>query len=101
MANSVYPGMSHEEEVNIRLEYGPHIPGPLAHPAPRRAPYRRALPFISVRDYLRAYIRSSLDAFKEQQGIDKYNARFLQRVTDFVERGMHNILAIVEWLSQC
>jgi hypothetical protein len=89
------------EEVNIRLEYDPCIPGLLAHPAPRRAPYRRALPFISVRDYLRAYIRFSLDVFKQQQGIDKYKARFPQRVTEFVERGMHNILAIVEWPSQC
>jgi hypothetical protein len=58
--------------------------------------YNLGGPFTSVRDYLRAYICSSLDAFKRQQGIDEYKARFLQRVTDFVEGGMHNIPAIVE-----
>ncbi|TAQ89739.1 hypothetical protein B7494_g1914 [Chlorociboria aeruginascens] len=39
--------------------------------------------FTTVRDYLRAYICSSLDPFKRQQGINEYMARFLQRVTDF------------------
>lgn len=53
-------------------------------------------PFTSIRDYLRAYICSSLDAFKRQQGIDEYKTRFLQRVTDFVQGSMHNIPAIVE-----
>lgn len=53
-------------------------------------------PFTSVRDYLRAHICSALVAFERQQGIDEYKARFLQRVKDFVERGMHCIPAIVE-----
>src|ERR1700694_2081845 len=53
-------------------------------------------PFVSVHDYLCAYICSSLEAFKRQQGIDEYKARFLQRVTDFAEVGMHKIPAIVE-----
>lgn len=39
--------------------------------------YRLGGPFTSVRDYLRAYIRSSLEALKRQQGIDEYKERFL------------------------
>jgi hypothetical protein len=53
-------------------------------------------PFSFVRDYLRAYIRASLDAFRRQEGIDEYKERFLQQVTDFVEGGMPNIPQIVE-----
>ncbi|MCJ1344451.1 hypothetical protein MMC31_002654 [Peltigera leucophlebia] len=53
-------------------------------------------PFISVRNYLRTHICSALDAFKRQQGSKEYKARDLQRVTDFVERVMNYIPAVVE-----
>ena len=53
-------------------------------------------PFSSVREYLRAYIRSSLVALEKQQGIDEYKERFLGRIRDFVDNRMHHIPAIVE-----
>lgn len=62
IANSVYPRMSHEEKLvfvrNMALAFQAtwHIPLP------------------KERDYLRAYISSSLSAFKCQQGIDEYKA---------------------------
>ena len=118
MANSVYPRMSHEEKLvfvrhmalafqatwRITLPKGRLIgelcttetdDGVVLDVGPDRH-YNLGGPFTTVRDYLRAYICSSLDSFKRQQGIDEYKARFLQRVTDFVEGGMHNIPAIVE-----
>jgi hypothetical protein len=118
MANSVYPRMSHEEKLifvrNMALAFQAcwRIPLPkerligelcavqdgncvVLTVGPDRH-YSLGGPFDSVRDYLRAYIYSSLDALKRQQGIDEYKERFLQRVTDFVEGGMHNIPIIVE-----
>ena len=118
ITNSVYPRMSHEEKLvfvrNMALAFQAtwHIPLPkerligelcaaqagdciVLSVGPDRQ-YSLGGPFASVRDYLRAYICSSLDAFKRQQGIDEYKTRFLQPVTDFVEGGMHNIPAIVE-----
>jgi hypothetical protein len=53
-------------------------------------------PFRSVREYLRAYIRSSLVALEKQQGIEEYKERFLERIRDFVDNHMHSIPAIVE-----
>ncbi|KUJ14302.1 uncharacterized protein LY89DRAFT_686780 [Mollisia scopiformis] len=118
MANSVYPRMSHEEKLifvrNMALAFQAcwRIPLPKERligelcavqdgncvvftVGPDRH-YSLGGPFDSVRDYLRAYIYSSLDALKRQQGIDEYKERFLQRITDFVEGGMHNIPMIVE-----
>lgn len=118
IANSVYPHMSHEEKLvfvrNMAVAFQAiwHIPLPkprligelcatqvgdhiILNVGPDRH-YNLGGPFTSVRDYLRAYICSALDAFKRQQGIEEYKARFLQRVTDFVEHGMHCIPAIVE-----
>jgi hypothetical protein len=51
---------------------------------------------LSLIKILRTYICSSLDAFKRQQVIDEYKARLLQRITNFVEGGMHNIPTVVE-----
>lgn len=91
MANSVYPGMSHEEKVlfvrNMDLAFQASWRIPLAKErligelcavqagdgivltiGPDRH-YSLGGPFTSVRDYLRAYICSSLDTFKWQQGI--------------------------------
>lgn len=118
MANSIYPHMSHEEKLifvrkmALAFQVSWCIPLPkerligelcavqagdstVLTVSPDRH-YNLGGPFTSVRDYLRAYIYSSLDGFKRQQGIDEYKARFLERVTDFVEGGMHNIPAIVE-----
>ncbi|KAK3337700.1 hypothetical protein B0T19DRAFT_348920 [Cercophora scortea] len=53
-------------------------------------------PFSSVREYLRAYIRSSLVALEKQQGIEEYKDQFLERIKTFVNLGMHNIPAVVE-----
>lgn len=118
IADSVYPHMSHQEKLvfvrNMALAFQAIWNIPL--PKPRLIGELRATksgdliilnvgpdrhyslggPFTSVRDYLRAYICSALDAFKRQQGIEEYKARFLQRVTDFVEHDMHYIPAIVE-----
>ncbi|KAM5365753.1 hypothetical protein ACJZ2D_010822 [Fusarium nematophilum] len=53
-------------------------------------------PFSSVRDYLRAYIKSALTSLEKQQGIDDYKETFLDRIRDFVNNGLHNIPAVVE-----
>ncbi|KAM5473641.1 hypothetical protein MauCBS54593_002438 [Microsporum audouinii] len=53
-------------------------------------------PFSSVREYLQAYIKSSLVALEKQQGIEKYKEKFLERIGDFVKNCMHKIPAIVE-----
>ncbi|KAK4038308.1 hypothetical protein C8A01DRAFT_17583 [Parachaetomium inaequale] len=54
-------------------------------------------PFHSVRDYLRAYIRSSLVSLQRQQGIEEYKARFLHRIEDFVKNRLDDgIPAVVE-----
>jgi hypothetical protein len=118
MANSVYPLMPHAKKLafvrhmalafqatwHITLPKGRLVgelcasetdDGVILDVGPDRH-YNLGGLFTTVRDYLRAYICSSLDSFKRQQGIDEYKARCLQRVTDFVEGGMHNIPAIVE-----
>jgi hypothetical protein len=118
IAASVYPRMSHQEKLlfvrNMALAFQALWRTPLPKErligdlwaawagdgiALRVGPDRHhnlGGPFASVRDYLCAYICASLEAFKRQQGIDEYKARFLQRVTDFVESGMHNIPTVVE-----
>ncbi|RYO85642.1 hypothetical protein DL766_008813 [Monosporascus sp. MC13-8B] len=53
-------------------------------------------PFTSVREYLRAHIRSSLIALEKQEGIEEYKERFLDRIRDFVGNRLQNIPAIVE-----
>ncbi|GAO16986.1 hypothetical protein UVI_02022360 [Ustilaginoidea virens] len=53
-------------------------------------------PFSSVRDYLKAHVRSALVRLEKQQGIDDYKERFLDRVRNFVDGSLHNIPAIVE-----
>ncbi|RMJ07737.1 hypothetical protein BHE90_006823 [Fusarium euwallaceae] len=53
-------------------------------------------PFTSVREYLRAHIRSSLVALEKQQGIEEYKERFLDRIRDFTNNHLENIPAIVE-----
>jgi hypothetical protein len=53
-------------------------------------------PFSSVRDYLRAYIKSALTNLEKQQGIDDYKETFLGRIRDFVNNYLHSIPAIVE-----
>ena len=52
-------------------------------------------PFPSVREYLQAYIKSSVLALVKQQGIDEYKDTFLKRIQDFVNTRM-NIPATVE-----
>ena len=118
MANSIYPHMSHEHKLifvrkmALAFQASWHIPLPKERLIGELCAVQNGDstvltvdpdrhnnlggPFTSVRDYLRAYICSSLDAFKRQQGIDEYKTRFLRRVTDFVEDGMHNIPTIVE-----
>ncbi|MCJ1387069.1 hypothetical protein MMC17_010198, partial [Xylographa soralifera] len=89
MANSIYPRMSHEEKLIFGRLIGElcavQAGGSTVLTVSPDRHYNLGGPFTSVRDYLRAYICSSLDAFKRQQGIDEYKTRFLRRVTDFVE----------------
>ncbi|KAL2753551.1 hypothetical protein ACRALDRAFT_1035483 [Sodiomyces alcalophilus JCM 7366] len=53
-------------------------------------------PFSSVREYLRAYIKSSLVALEKQEGIEEYKERFLEQIRDLVHNRLRNIPAIVE-----
>lgn len=48
--------------------------------------YNLGGPFIAVRGYLRAYIRSSFSALAKQQGIDEYKGRYLGRIEEFIDR---------------
>lgn len=52
--------------------------------------------FSSVRDYLRAHIRSSLAALEKPNSIKDYQDLYLDRIRYFVENNMHQIPAIVE-----
>ncbi len=120
VASSIYPRLSHEErlvlvskmarafqacwqlqlprprligEVNASLAEDGQITlevGPDRH-------HGLGGPFSSVREYLRAYIRSSLKALKKQQGIDEYKAQFLDRIEAFVNTRLDtSIPSIVE-----
>ncbi|KAK4144547.1 uncharacterized protein C8A04DRAFT_36543 [Dichotomopilus funicola] len=105
IASSVYPQLSHKEklvflprpcligEVNasqaedgkITLQIGPDRHHGLGGP------------FSSVREYLGAYIRSSLDALKKQQGIEEYKAQFLNRTEAFLNTRLDTAIpSIVE-----
>lgn len=53
-------------------------------------------PFSSVREYLQAYIRSSLVALEKQQGIEEYKEKYLEPIRYFVNTRISNIPAIVE-----
>ncbi|KAF4996595.1 hypothetical protein FDECE_12364 [Fusarium decemcellulare] len=118
MASSVYPRLSHEERLNFvqkmalafqacwRIQLPEHhligeliaddIDGQIVLSIGPDRHYGLGGPFTSVRDYLRAHIRSSLVAFEKQQGIEEYKERFLDRIRDFVDNGLHNIPLIVE-----
>ena len=115
MASAVYPRLSHEERLvlvqklalafqacwQIRLPQ-PHLIGELLGDetngltiGPDRH-YNLGGPFSSVRDYLRAYIRSSFSALTKQQGIDEYKKRYLVRIGEFLDRHEYDIPAVVE-----
>lgn len=55
-------------------------------------------PFSSVREYLQAYIKSSLVALEKQQDIEEYKEQYLERIRDFINNRMDtNIIpSIVE-----
>lgn len=118
MASERYPSISHEDRLlfvrKLALAYDAlwRLPLPVnppigelkatregdsirLHVGPERQ-FSVAGPFSSVAEYLRAKIRGSLLAFQKQECIEEYKARYLQRVTDFVETGMLNIPAVVE-----
>lgn len=118
MASSVYPRLSHEERLTFvqrmalafqgcwRIQLPEHhligeliadeIDGRIVLRIGPDRHYGLGGPFTSVRDYLRAHIRSSLVALEKQQGIEEYKARFLDRIRDVVHNGLHNIPVIVE-----
>lgn len=120
VASSVYPRLSHEErlvlvskmacafqacwqlrlpesrligEVNASLTVDGNI---IVEVGPDRH-HGLGGPFSSVREYLRAYIRSSLKALKKQQRIEEYKARFLDRIEAFVNTRLDTTIpSIVE-----
>ncbi|KAL6816183.1 hypothetical protein V8C40DRAFT_254668 [Trichoderma camerunense] len=118
MASSIYPQLSHKERLifvrkmalafsacwEIRLPEK-HLIGELIASGtndeitleigPDRH-YGLGGPFSSVREYLRAYIKSSLIALEKQQGIEEYKALYLPRIRDFVNTRLQEIPAIVE-----
>ncbi|KAK0723098.1 hypothetical protein B0T26DRAFT_740137 [Lasiosphaeria miniovina] len=55
-------------------------------------------PFSSVREYLQAYIKSSLVALEKQQDIEEYKEQYLERIRDFIDNRMdtNTIPLIVE-----
>ncbi|EHK18193.1 uncharacterized protein TRIVIDRAFT_67392 [Trichoderma virens Gv29-8] len=118
MASSIYSKLSHEERLvfvrkmahafsacwEIRLPEKHSIGELIASEAngeimleigPDRH-YGLGGPFRSVREYLRAYIKSSLVALEKQQGIDEYKDQYLHRIKDFVDTRLNDIPAIVE-----
>ena len=115
MASAVYPRLSHEERLvlvqKIALAFQacwqiqlpqPHLIGELLGDdtngltiGPDRH-YNLGGPFNSIREYLRAYIRSSFSALTKQQGIDEYKAKYLGRIREFLDRHECDIPAIVE-----
>ncbi|KAL9030183.1 MAG: hypothetical protein Q9196_001667 [Gyalolechia fulgens] len=54
--------------------------------AARASSDRLGGPFSSVREYLRAHIRSSFVALENQQGIDEYKGRFQDRINGFIDK---------------
>lgn len=53
-------------------------------------------PFTSVREYLRAYIKSSLVALEKQEDIEEYKNRYLERIKHFISHHLDKIPAVVE-----
>lgn len=119
MASAVYPTLSHEEKLRFvgKLAHGFAALWQIPLPRPyqigellaRRdgddnvtlsvGPDRHHSlggPFDSVRTYLGAYLTSALEALRRQEGIDEYKDHYLERITTFVESGMHHIPQIVE-----
>ncbi|GAB1312107.1 hypothetical protein MFIFM68171_02317 [Madurella fahalii] len=119
VASTVYPALSHDEKVIFirRMALAFQACWRLPLPEPRLIGELAAAtgddgeillsiepdrhhglggPFSSVRDYLRAYIKSALTSLEKQQGIDDYKERFLGRIRDFVNNCLHNIPAVVE-----
>ncbi|KAI5857389.1 hypothetical protein GGS23DRAFT_587861 [Durotheca rogersii] len=113
MASSIYPRMSHEERLIIvqkmalafqacwRIQLPEHhligeliaatIDGQVVLKIGPDRHYGLGGPFPTVREYLRAYIRSSLVALEKQQGIEEYKERFLGHIRDFVDNRMYNV----------
>lgn len=112
VASSIYPRMSHDERLILvrkmalafqtcwRIQLPEqHLIGELLADTvdgqvvltigPDRH-YGLGGPFPSVREYLRAYIRSSFVALEKQQDIEEYKERFLGRIREFVDTRMHN-----------
>ena len=115
MASAVYPRLSHEERLVLVRKMAlalqacwrtqlpqPHLIGELlGDPSngltigPDRH-HSLGGPFKTVRDYLRAYLRYSFSALEKQQGIDEYKARYLDRISNFLDRHEHDMPAVVE-----
>ena len=115
MASAVYPRLSHEERLvlvkKMALAFQAcwqiqlpqlHLIGELLGDdtnglriGPDRH-YNLGGPFNSVREYLRAHIRSSFTALEKQDGVDEYKAKYLGRIGEFLDRHEYDIPAIVE-----
>ena len=115
IAFAVYPRLLHEERLvlvqKIALAFQacwtiqlpqPHLIGELLGDetnglriGPDRH-YNLGGPFNSVREYLRAYIRSSFSFLEKQQGIDEFKGKYLGRIREFLDRHEHDIPAVVE-----
>ncbi|KAI4184420.1 MAG: hypothetical protein LQ346_006120 [Caloplaca aetnensis] len=115
MADSVYPGLSHEERLVLvekialaiqacwRIQLPePRLIGELIGDEAsglRIGPDRHhglGGPFPSVREYLRAHIRSSFVALEKQQCIDEYKERFQDRIKGFIDQHLDEIPLVVE-----
>ncbi|POR36335.1 Uncharacterized protein TPAR_03461 [Tolypocladium paradoxum] len=118
MASTTYPRLSHDEKLvfvrRIALAFQACWAMPLPEPrligeliatdvgdevvfsiGPDRH-HGLGGPVSSVREYLQAYIRSSLVALEKQQGIEEYKAEYLEPIRDLVNNRMRNIPAVVE-----
>ncbi|KAL8916166.1 MAG: hypothetical protein Q9208_008667 [Pyrenodesmia sp. 3 TL-2023] len=115
MADSVYPRLSHEErlvlvqKIALAIQAYWRIPLPQPHligeligdeaSGLRIGPDRHHSlggPFPSVREYLRAHIRSSFVALEKQQCIDEYKERFQDRIKVFIDQHLDDIPPVVE-----
>ncbi|KAI4136669.1 MAG: hypothetical protein L6R39_007672 [Caloplaca ligustica] len=115
MADSLYPGLSHEEKLILvqRIALAIQACWQIQLPEPRLigeligdeasgfsiGPDRHhglGGPFPSVREYLRAHIRSSFVALEKQQGIKEYKERFQDRIEAFIHQHLDDIPLVVE-----
>ncbi|PTD12893.1 hypothetical protein FCULG_00002891 [Fusarium culmorum] len=118
MCSSVYPNLSHEQKISLLPKAArafqacwdiplpePRIIGEVVadlvngEPNLRIDPDRHHSlggPFASGREYLCAYINSSLIALEKQKGIDEYKTLYLARIRGIVSNSLHNIPHIVE-----